>query len=486
MPQPNRPLANIFVSSRSDRLNTPVQALTPRTPHSRHGRAEEGFTEIELDDLSEGDEEEEDPFLTAGQPPPPSVSPGPASTSFPPGYRSRGDDHEVVGPKLRMCPSSLMIAERLIYLSGAFFVFGIFALFFMAFQRDMEDNGLGLVINYRHYYIFPLTGAQYAHECEKISWFKEGPAYWDVPLSGPLDVVHHDRRLWMHGHSPICSSTVTYQLDGHAGLATDLALLAQIAALARERNSTLFIDDTYWNRGRWVDYSRTSAISTQVRSPDVRDHRQKSSWRVLEAQGEQPYFCHSSYDDRPVRHWVVNSHTAKYHLNAQFSETYEDRNRIHPVAAARSHSGTSLHRVQLVHDITLAQHNHPSLKEYVQAVHDTWTRLYPNHPISLDAAPAPTPGIPRRADVVRGDGRPETLRSYVAAFPPSAAKFALDLSTNAELRALAPSTRTTPLTRGMIVDLALMSGLWAEEGYVVPGGRYALLVRMHANSPPSV
>ncbi|TFY50680.1 hypothetical protein EVJ58_g10937, partial [Rhodofomes roseus] len=32
-----------------------------------------------------------------------------------------------------------------------------------------------------------------------------------------------------------------------------------------------------------------------------------------------------------------------------------------------------------------------------------------------------------------------------------------------------PTAERVRLTRGLIVDLALMSGLWPEDGYVVPG-----------------
>ncbi|KZT73267.1 hypothetical protein DAEQUDRAFT_808385 [Daedalea quercina L-15889] len=498
MPHPNRPLADIFVSGR---LNTPSQVLTPRTPHSRNGRAEEGFTDVELDELPEYEEEEEYPFLRSEQLPPTSVSPGPASTAFPPGYRSRGDDHEISGPKPRMCPSALMIAERLIYLSAAFFIFGIFALFWMAFRRDMEDEALGR-ISYHHYYVFPLTGAQYAYECERASWYQEGPGYWDTPFTGPLDVVHQDRRLKLHGHSPICSSTVTYQLDGQADLATDLALMAQVAALARERNSTFFVDDTYWDRGRWADYFED--VSKLYPGPEPGCQRPTP---------EEYVAC-----PRTARHWVVNSHTAKYHLNASFNEKYEDsstqgvsRRRpiydhavwslshiIRPdshmislIRAARSEIASILSLpydshtqyepyigVQLTHQLS-PNVSTPSLKDYVQAVHDAWTRLYPNTPIPASSGAGHFPAPPIM--YIAADA-PEALRGYVAAFTPATAKFALDLSTNADLRALAPEHTYDPvhfrevpvgerisLTRGMLVDLALVSGLWTEDAHVVPG-----------------
>jgi len=44
---------------------------------------------------------------------------------------------------------------------------------------------------------------------------------------GALDVKHHTDKS-------ICSSTITYMLDGTVGLSADLALLSQAAALARE------------------------------------------------------------------------------------------------------------------------------------------------------------------------------------------------------------------------------------------------------------
>ena len=116
---------------------------------------------------------------------------------------------------------------------------------------------------------------------------------------------------------------------------------------------------------------------------------------------------------------------------------------------------------------------------------DTWTRLYPNIPIAAHgAAPDHFPAPPV---AYVATGAPEALRGYVAAHPPATATFALDLSTNSELRALAPkhafddaNFREVPigervsLTRSVIVDLALMAGLWEEDGFVVPGATICL------------
>lgn len=84
----------------------------------------------------------------------------------------------------------------------------------------------------------------------------KGPmgTYWHTPDSGSVDVEHVDDkqtdRTGVDGVVKTCSSTITYMLDGMVGLAADLALLAQVAGLAREQNRTLLIDDRYWNRGK--------------------------------------------------------------------------------------------------------------------------------------------------------------------------------------------------------------------------------------------
>jgi len=52
-------------------------------------------------------------------------------------------------------------------------------------------------------------------------------SYWSTEApSATLDVEHRNE-------AGTCSSTITYMLDGYAGLAADLSLLAQVSALAR-------------------------------------------------------------------------------------------------------------------------------------------------------------------------------------------------------------------------------------------------------------
>jgi len=76
--------------------------------------------------------------------------------------------------------------------------------------------------------------------------------------SGP----HHHAGYWADkgidvphpsaSDATICSSTITYMLDGSKGIGSDVALIAQFAGLARERNRTFIIMDQQWNRGKCV------------------------------------------------------------------------------------------------------------------------------------------------------------------------------------------------------------------------------------------
>jgi hypothetical protein len=77
---------------------------------------------------------------------------------------------------------------------------------------------------------------EYKAECHKLMGEVMGPMkFW----SGQEDVIHHDE-IEPENHpaaedlpTRICSKTITYMLDGHVGLLADLALMAQVAGLAR-------------------------------------------------------------------------------------------------------------------------------------------------------------------------------------------------------------------------------------------------------------
>jgi hypothetical protein len=88
-------------------------------------------------------------------------------------------------------------------------------------------------IDYSSYISFPLTPLQYAAECWKLhQGLVQHMGYWVVPEKGIMDVSHKS-------FSRTCNSTITYQLDQYSGLFAQLALLAQVAALAREVSDSL-------------------------------------------------------------------------------------------------------------------------------------------------------------------------------------------------------------------------------------------------------
>lgn len=101
----------------------------------------------------------------------------------------------------------------------------------------------GHELSYENYTRFPLTGGEYRHECGSYmakmqSMNMPHGAYWNTLPHGLMDVAHHDAvpDTVLPESAPIkvCSKTITYQLDGWAGLVADLALMAQVAAFARE------------------------------------------------------------------------------------------------------------------------------------------------------------------------------------------------------------------------------------------------------------
>jgi hypothetical protein len=247
------------------------QTLTPRTPHSRSGRAEEGFTEIELEQIEqeEGDDyrdyaqQQSEPFLVSS-----------TTTGFSPtGYRSRGDDydHRVVAKPNKFQGLTLaLVCSRLPLVIGIAVAFFLFILVVVAMREpaklqeymgdteylspttplENEDvvppvptTGLDHehTISYENYTDFPLTGMQYRAECQKLNHgFMSHGEFWGAPMHGLMDVPHvpSDRDYGIplpEGElTKICSSTITYQLDGNVGLLSDLALMAQAAAFAQE------------------------------------------------------------------------------------------------------------------------------------------------------------------------------------------------------------------------------------------------------------
>ena len=246
-----------YIPKASARLQS--EPLTPRTPHSRSGRAEEAFTEIELEQYGDSDYQEyahqqQEPLLASS-----------TSAGFPSsGYRARGDDDLDVKKRSR---GPLVVMQRLFSHCGLVFGSALALVLFLATilsykHPDYLLSASGIaqsspsptptpkqddytllhpenIISYENYTHFPLDPLEYKYECHKLMGeVMPAMGFW----SGEKDVVHHDEVDPGKYPTPeglptnICNKTITYMLDGHVGLLADLALMAQAAGLAREVN----------------------------------------------------------------------------------------------------------------------------------------------------------------------------------------------------------------------------------------------------------
>ncbi|OBZ79230.1 hypothetical protein A0H81_01390 [Grifola frondosa] len=468
MPRSNRTLSDIFVSGRPQYPGNTV--ITPRTPHSRSGLAEEGYTEVELEQLRNDDAD--DDYRTHAQQQSEPLLVSSSSATFPSGYRSRGDDNDILGKTSGISWLKLLV-EKSALIGASIMVCMLLVLVAVAIKRPgvldhailqtptgpldipgLQDDRVaappspsfvdtvppeGRLISYENYTRFPLSRTEYRYECNKImGGFMHHGDYWDAHVMGPLDVVHHDDVTNYHlpegQRTQVCSKTLTYMLDGHVGLMADLALMAQAAALARERGRTFLVDDTYWNRGKWTDHFQDIRALEPGPEPGCRA-----------PPPEELVAC-----PRQARHWVISSQTAKFHFGHPFSEEYEDP-KLRPGRTRYLDPALP----QLLADPPAAHRIHPESKP----------EHFPAPPITYVASDSP-----------------DAIREFISAFPSSTALFALAISTNPELRALAPqhayvqaefaaedAEERVRLTKGMIVDFAMVSGLWAWDGDVVPG-----------------
>lgn len=117
------------------------------------------------------------------------------------------------------------------------------------------------------------------------------------------------------------------------------------------------------------------------------------------------------------------------------------------------------------------------LSEYTNAVSDVWARIMSEDTSSMEDA-ALNPMVYLASD------SPSTLSEFMEFFPqkfPTPSIFALSQSKDAELRALASPEPYFQLkfnaldlearvraTSGMVVDFALMSGMWAWDDEITP------------------
>ncbi|THV06043.1 hypothetical protein K435DRAFT_773532 [Dendrothele bispora CBS 962.96] len=477
-----RPLTNLS----SGRANTSeYQALTPRTPHSRAGRAEEAYQPAQLD-LDDDDEEDGTNLADAGHQQVPLLSS--ASDTFPPtGYRNLGDDRSH-GTKFAMGPKGKWVMDKmrsnLPVLAGSLLASVLLFLAVVSYERPGElekyvgakvpSNSTTTGSNTSEFVSVPLPPTEYVKECyeahEKHPKFGD---YWDA-TENDYDVAHTE-------DAQVCSSTITYMLDGRIGLLSDLALMAQAAALARERNRTFLVDDTYWDRGKWTDHFE-----------DVRTLQPGPEPGCKPPPPEEYVAC-----PRTARHWIINSHTAKYHFGSRFENHYDDAyahnvNRKKPSfeRAAESLQNTirpNQENARLIRTIRqeLSSHTHGSnnyisvhirrgdrkpsfyhkaaqipVSEYVEAASESWSRL----------------GLSSEPLAYVASDTPEALSEIAEQMN----AFSLAKSVNAELRELASPkgyfqsefnelydlNERVKLTRGMVVDFALLTGLWGESDEV--------------------
>lgn len=255
MPRP-RPLTNV-ASGHYD----PDRQLTPRTPHngSRTSRAEQGFAQLQIVEASEAEDDDRDdtfqsaPLLASSS----SARFSSRNIQQPPPTSAKIHGQRI----LNQSAVVLSIAISRLPLVAGILAAGILLLLtVLSFTRrealhkyvgakppslpvstssaspsspPEQEHGVHL-ISYENYTTFPLHPLQYLSECTKLNagYMAHGD-YWDISLMGAMDTAHHEPSA-TGGNSKICSSTITYMLDGTVGLTADLALIAQAAALARE------------------------------------------------------------------------------------------------------------------------------------------------------------------------------------------------------------------------------------------------------------
>ncbi|KAJ7155900.1 hypothetical protein C8R43DRAFT_1125809 [Mycena crocata] len=546
MPRPT-PLSS--ASNSYPRFDT---QLTPRTPHSRAGRAEEAYSALELEQIDfDGDDDEYGSTVQQQNAPLLSSS---ASDSFPPqvGYRSRGDDYDesttrkdkYVGLTAEKIISRLPLA---LYSSVAAIL--LVLVFFSLREPETLKKYAGVttdapkptvgpnvkLVSYENYTKFPLEPLEYRAECIKLSQGVMKPyPYWDTAFQGVRDVPHRDEQPGYTpppGEARVCSRTITYQLDGWAGLMVDLALIAQAAALARERNATFFVDDRFWNRGKWSDHFQDVQIGQPGPEPGC-----------SAPPPEEFVAC-----PRTARHWIINSRTSRYHFGPNYNENYEDpyeKFSFFLVSILTSDApyryGHNLIRFKDMFNFAWQSFDktiRPNARS-AELIHSTrqelldkLTKHYGNPPRTFKGTPSDGPAMGYLGvHIRRGDRYPawhvygqqyiplsdfvdgvveswtrlglelsadnnlvqpfvyiasdsyDAEKEFAASFSPERT-FSLPSSKSAELRDLASPGEyfqenwkkldeevRVQATRGMVVDFAILSGAWAQDGDLIPDG----------------
>lgn len=506
MPRP-RPLTNL-----TSALPDEQQALTPRTPHSRTARAEGGFAKLQVIESIDDQELDDIQLNQIQQQSAPLLASSSSDRFAPRGQHARNGKRTVPQPPPQFSPISRLMLTLGVFLAAILLVLIFFSLTrpealhryigakipqtplapaasqekVNVAQGKPHPNADPHLISYENYTHFPLHALEYRKECEKLNQgYMAHGNYWDARTMGPSDVEHKKARDG-------CTSTITYMMDGDVGLFADLGLLAQAAALARDRNRTFFVDDTNWNRGKWTDHFE-----------DVRSHQPGPEPGCKPPPPEELVAC-----PRTARHWVINFRTAKFHFSHGFSNYYEDAyahnlNRLQPIFkfAVDSFQTTirpGTHNNELIHlarselstfmgsqhhatsyvaihvrrgdrkPASYEYHGYIPTQEFAQAANHNWRRLHPD-----------ADGLPSKPIVYVASDSPSALGEFLEDF--DGQTFSLFESEIPSLRdvaspgdyyqqkfsKLSEDERVTA-TRGMIVDFAMLSGMWAGKDDILP------------------
>ncbi|KAF8956089.1 hypothetical protein BDZ97DRAFT_1672211 [Flammula alnicola] len=498
------------------------QQLTPRTPHSgsRTSRLEQGFSKLQLSEANEADYDDQGTLQSA----PLLASSSTARFSIRSSGGRSSPSSKNNGRKSFLHPTQILsIAVARLPLAFGIFMGGVLLiLIVLSFTKPealhryigakapptssasapskptstvaaspvvhAEENVH--LLSYENYTTFPLQSHDYLAECNKLhTGHMAHGDYWDISPMGAFDVPHRPDKS-------LCSSTITYMLDGTVGLTADLALMAQAAALARERNRTFFVDDTYWNRGKWLEHFE-----------DVRPRQPGPEPGCKAPPPEELVAC-----PRTSR-CVITSRTAKFHFGHAFSNHYENSyghnlNRLKPIFESALHSFQSTIRpsaenaelIQLARrelstflrdvneresaadsiyvgthirrgDRKSLSYSFPDrkipLKEYLNAVKATWSRLHSGslstiNPVVYIAADSPD-AQQQFSELYEG----ETFSLFDATDPRLRALASTQEYNQAHFNELDVQSRIAA-TKGMVVDLAVVSGLWASGDDITP------------------
>ncbi|KAF7969009.1 hypothetical protein HWV62_20900 [Athelia sp. TMB] len=450
------------------------QSLTPRTPHSRASRAEEACgdyrpQQYEEDDLGTYDLQSESLLVSS------------ASDSFPLVTHGPTNDRRQLTPA-----SNTFVIAKLTpsLLFGGCLTLILFVMTLVSFEKPgillrIMDNGNaaehpeGLdsqsppaastprpydpnVISYENYTQFPLLPNQYATECQKLmGGFMHHGKYWE---ESPKDTYHPEYRTG-NGDN-VCSGTITYQLGGQVGLLADLGLLAQVAGLARERNKTFLVDDTYWNRGSWIGHFEDVRLMQPGPEPGCKPPPSEAILR----------YGHELNRLKPIFETAARS----------FSETIKPNSRNRAlIKLARDELAGVVDKGPLeyigVHLRRGDRHaiswrykgGYVPTSEYAEAVNATSVRLFADvqAPVPLYIA-SDLPAA--EFEVVDALSASRIVMSLSRSSLPQLNEVASRREyVQTEFNQLQEGERES-LTRGAIVDFAMLSGMWAVAGQSRP------------------